>query len=59
MQNQIIFRKELPYKKESGQALENAGYSTVRNADGVAVYADKLIALIEKYNLMEYDNKVK
>lgn len=45
--------------KEQAQALENAGYSTVRNADGVAVYADKLIALIEKYNLMEYDNKVK
>lgn len=45
--------------KEQAQALENAGYSTVTNADGVAVYADKLITLIEKYNLMEYDNKVK
>ena len=44
---------------QQAQALEDAGYSTVRNSDGVPVYADKLVTLIEKYNLMEYDNKVK
>ena len=41
--------------KEQAQALENAGYSTVKNESGEPIYADKLIALIEKYNLMQYD----
>ena len=41
--------------KEQAQALENAGYSTVKNENGEPIYADKLIALIEKYNLMQYD----
>lgn len=44
---------------QQAKALEDAGYSTVRNSNGVPVYADKLITLIEKYNLMEYDNKVR
>lgn len=41
--------------KSQAQALENAGYSTVKNESGEPIYADKLIALIEKYNLMQYD----
>lgn len=41
--------------KAQAQALENAGYSTVKNEDGDPIYADKLISLIEKYNLMQYD----
>lgn len=41
--------------KEQAQALENAGYSTVKNENGEPIYADKLIELIEKYNLMQYD----
>ena len=41
--------------KEQAQALENTGYSTVKNENGEPIYADKLIALIEKYNLMQYD----
>ena len=41
--------------KAQAQALENAGYSTVKNENGDLIYADKLISLIEKYNLMQYD----
>ena len=41
--------------KAQAQALEDAGYSTVKNENGEPIYADKLIALIEKYNLMKYD----
>ncbi|MDU2123842.1 MAG: glycoside hydrolase family 73 protein [Clostridium celatum] len=41
--------------KAQAQALEDAGYSTVKNENGEAIYADKLISLIEKYNLMKYD----
>lgn len=40
---------------EQAQALEDAGYSTAKDENGVAIYADKLIAIIEKYNLMTYD----
>ena len=41
--------------KSQAQALEDAGYSTVKNEGGEPIYADKLISLIEKYNLMQYD----
>lgn len=41
--------------KEQAQSLEDAGYSTVKNENGEPIYADKLISLIEKYNLMQYD----
>ena len=41
--------------KAQAQALEDAGYSTVKNENGEPIYADKLISLIEKYNLMQYD----
>lgn len=41
--------------KSQAQALEDAGYSTVKNENGEPIYADKLISLIEKYNLMQYD----
>lgn len=41
--------------KAQAQALEDAGYSTVKNENGDPIYADKLISLIEKYNLMQYD----
>lgn len=41
--------------KFQAQALEDAGYSTVKDENGEPIYADKLISLIEKYNLMQYD----
>lgn len=41
--------------KAQAQALEDAGYSTVKDENGEPIYADKLISLIEKYNLMQYD----
>lgn len=41
--------------KSQAQALEDAGYSTVKDENGEPIYADKLISLIEKYNLMQYD----
>ena len=41
--------------KSQAQALEDAGYSTVKNENGEPIYADKLISLIEKYTLMQYD----
>lgn len=41
--------------KEQAQSLEDAGYSTVKNENGELIYADKLISIIEKYNLMQYD----
>ena len=41
--------------KSQAQALEDAGYSTVKNEGGEPIYADKLISLIVKYNLMQYD----
>lgn len=40
------------------QALENAGYSTKKNKSGEAIYADMLIDLIQKYNLMLLDREV-
>lgn len=41
--------------KEQAQVLEDAGYSTVQDENGTPIYADKLISIIEKYNLMQYD----
>lgn len=41
--------------KSQAQALEDAGYSTVQNENGIPIYADKLISVIEKYSLMQYD----
>lgn len=41
------------------QALEDAGYSTAKNESGEKIYADKLIDVVRKYNLMLYDSKVK
>lgn len=41
------------------QALEDAGYSTSKNKNGEKDYADKLINLIQRYNLMVYDSQVK
>ena len=40
------------------QSLEDAGYSTAKNEAGEAIYADKLIGIIQKYNLMLYDTEV-
>lgn len=40
-------------------ALQNAGYSTAKNENGELIYADKLINIIKKYNLMIYDTNVK
>lgn len=44
--------------KSQAQALENAGYSTAKNESGELIYGDKLINVIQKYNLMLWDNKV-
>ena len=41
------------------QALENAGYSTAENESGEKIYADKLIDVIQRYNLMIFDTEVK
>ena len=45
--------------KSQAQALENAGYSTAEDENGDKIYADKLINVIQKYNLMIFDSKVK
>jgi len=45
------------YYIEQAQALENAGYSTKRDAQGNAVYAELLIELIQQYNLQLLDSK--
>lgn len=41
--------------KTQAQALEDAGYSTVQDENGTPIYADKLISVIEKYGLAQYD----
>ncbi|GAA0704031.1 hypothetical protein GCM10008904_11210 [Paraclostridium ghonii] len=41
--------------KEQAQALEDAGYSTKKNEQGEAIYADMLIDLIERYDLYLVD----
>lgn len=40
------------------QALENAGYSTSKDENGELIYGDKLVNIIQSYNLMLFDNKV-
>ena len=45
--------------KSQAQALEDAGYSTAEDENGEKIYADKLIGVIKKYNLMIFDSKVK
>lgn len=45
--------------KSQAQALENAGYSTAEDENGEKIYADKLINVIQKYNLMIFDSKAK
>lgn len=42
---------------EQTQALEDAGYSTKKNEDGEAIYADLLKVLIRDNNLMIIDNE--
>lgn len=44
--------------KSQAQALENAGYSTAKNGSGELIYGDKLVGVIQNYNLMLWDNKV-
>lgn len=44
--------------KSQAQALENAGYSTAKNESGELIYGDKLISVIQSYNLMLWDNKI-
>lgn len=46
--------EEKNYKNQA-QALEDAGYSTAKDKNGQLIYAEKLIGIIEKYNLMQYD----
>ncbi len=45
--------------KSQAQALENAGYSTAENENGEKIYADKLINVIQNYNLMIFDSEVR
>lgn len=45
--------------KSQAQSLEDAGYSTAEDENGDKIYADKLINVIQKYNLMIFDSKVK
>ncbi|MGL5352829.1 MAG: glycoside hydrolase family 73 protein [Clostridium sp.] len=40
------------------QALENAGYATVKNEEGEPIYADLLEAVIRNNNLMLFDTEV-
>lgn len=54
--NNNLFAKD--FYKSQAQALENAGYSTKKNSDGEAVYADMLIEIIQKYNLQIIDSEV-
>ena len=42
------------YRKQA-QALEDAGYATAKNERGEKVYAERLIGVIEKYDLRKYD----
>ena len=51
-----IFDKK-DYKSQA-QALEDAGYATTEDKNGNKIYADKLIRLIERYNLYKLDDKV-
>lgn len=46
------------YYIEQAQALENAGYSTKRDAQGNAIYAELLIELIQQYNLQLLDSNI-
>lgn len=50
-----IFDKKTYYGQ--AQALEDAGYATARNEDGELIYADLLIEVIRKNNLMIFDTK--
>lgn len=43
--------------KEQAQALQEAGYSTASDEDGNLIYAEKLIQLIQQYNLQVIDNQ--
>lgn len=42
------------YEKQA-KSLEDAGYATAENENGEKVYAERLIRIIEKYNLKKYD----
>lgn len=42
---------------EQAQALENAGYSTVKDKVGNLIYADLLVSIIKENNLMIMDNE--
>ena len=44
--------------KGQAQSLENAGYATVKNEEGELIYAESLINVIQKNNLMLYDTEV-
>ena len=58
MQNPV-YRKNGLFKtknyKKQAQALEDAGYATAQDSKGNRVYADRLIKLIQQYNLHRYD----
>ena len=45
--------------KAQALALQNAGYSTAKDEAGNLIYAQKLINVVQNYNLMLYDSKVK
>lgn len=49
--------KSRDYKVQA-QALEDGGYATSQNKNGEKIYAEKLINVIEKYQLYNIDKKV-
>ncbi|MBU5455113.1 glycoside hydrolase family 73 protein [Caproiciproducens sp. MSJ-32] len=44
--------------KGQAEALEKAGYATVKNENGELIYADILIEVIEEYKLYEIDEQL-
>lgn len=42
---------------EQAQALENAGYSTIKDKSGTLIYAELLVSIIKENNLMIIDNQ--
>lgn len=55
---QFGFFKANNYRGQA-QALEDAGYATLKDEYGNLIYADHLINIIEFYKLYEIDNQVK
>ncbi|MGL5695173.1 MAG: glycoside hydrolase family 73 protein, partial [Peptostreptococcaceae bacterium] len=44
--------------KNQANALQNAGYSTLTNKEGQKIYANRLIEIIQQYNLQLVDSEI-